>query len=353
MSKTKGNELDPIEVIHKYGTDATRFTLAAMASPGTDIAFSESRTEGYRAFANKIWNAARFILMNASPGARPVAPAPELLEDRWILSRLNRVIQQMNTALTGYRFHEAAHVIYNFFWGEFCDWYIELVKPRLSGGPDGGAQAAAVAMVGGVFETALRLLSPIMPFITEELWRALYADRPPRPSIALAPFPEADSALLSDEAETDMAILQDVIVSVRNLRADLKVEPRTKVPIQIHAEGEVRGLIERNRGAVERLAGVEQMTFVPQSLAKEGGARRTSRFDVRVLYEQKVDLAAERERLQKELAKCDREIANAERQLGNQQFLAKAPAHVVEGLRRRLEELQVLRRKHAAALRSP
>jgi valyl-tRNA synthetase len=353
MSKTKGNVLDPIEVIGKYGTDATRFTLAAMASPGTDIAFNESRTEGYRAFANKIWNAARFLFMNMGDvvaGAAPDIISVLSLEDRWILSRVNRTAQQMNESLAGYRFHEAANVVYTFFWGEFCDWYIELVKPRLIPEAPAADRERAVDMVAMVFETALRLLSPIMPFITEELWHALYQGKPPQKSIALAPFPQPEPAFISDAVETEMAILQDLIVSVRNIRAELKVEPKVRVPIQLHSDDGIRGLVERNRGAVERLASVEQIDFVAQSLAKEAGARSTARFDVRVLYEQKIDVAAERERLLKEMAKIEREITNAERQLGNQQFLSKAPPQVVEGLRRRLEELKVLQTKNRAAM---
>ena len=356
MSKTKGNVLDPIAVIEKYGTDATRFTLAAMASPGTDIAFSESRTDGYRAFANKIWNAARFLFMNVDI-AEPAAPAAALpadapLEDRWILSRLHTVTRQMNEALGDYRFHEAAHVIYNFFWGEFCDWYIELVKPRLAADsqPAAARRGEAQRLVAFVFETALRLLSPIMPFITEELWQALYQGKPPHLSIALAPFPQAEAQFVNAETETEMAILQDLIVSVRNIRAELKVEPKVRVPIQLHSSDGMRELVERNRGAVERLASVEQIDFVPQSLAREAGARSTARFDVRVLYQQKIDVAAERERLKKELARLENELARAEGQLGNQQFLAKAPAQVVEGLRRRVEELKLLRAKNRDAL---
>ncbi len=363
MSKTKGNVLDPIDIIEHYGTDAVRFTLASMAAPGTDIAFNESRTEGYRAFANKIWNAARFILMNTDrsqlqhPGTEPTwgrDPAKLLpLEDRWIVSRMTRSIQQTNEALRMYRFHEGAQVIYNFFWGEFCDWYIELVKPRLAGGEDNEAKwqkVAAVVMLNGVFETALRLLSPFMPFITEELWHGMQGGKPPEKSIALAGYPEANPEDISDTAETEMAILQDLIVSVRNIRHELKVEPRQKTPIEVHCDAEVRRLIEENRGAIERLASVEAIAFTGASLAKAPGARSTARFDVRVVYEKKIDVAAERERLTKELGRVEREIGNAERQLGNDGFLSKAPAHVVEGLRTRRDELQVLREKAQKAL---
>jgi valyl-tRNA synthetase len=278
---------------------------------------------------------------------------PMPLEDRWILSRLHRVTQQMNSALAEYRFDEAAHAIYSFFWGEFCDWYLELVKPRLAGGDSEQEKLQkhfAIFSLISIFEPALRLLSPFMPFITEELWHALLAGNAPQKSIALAQYPQANPEFIRDDVEVEMAILQDLIASVRNLRAELKVEPKLRIPIQIHTSDSLLGLIERNRGAVERLAGVEQIEFVEQSLAKESGARSTTRFDVRALYEQKIDLAAERERLMKEKAQFEREFANAERQLANEQFLAKAPDKVVEGLRKRRQELAQLMEKNRSAL---
>src|SRR3954464_9338544 len=220
MSKTKGNVLDPIEVIEKYGTDAVRFTLAAMAAPGTDIAFNESRTEGYRAFANKIWNAARFMFMNMerlglcgsdilvrsdSSDLRPERKAegdrPQKgiagfkstsLEDQWILSRFNSVTQNVNESLKAYRFDEAANSIYDFFWGEFCDWYIELIKPRLNSESGDAARVACHNLVS-LFEAALRLLHPVMPFLTDELWHAIYDGKPPQKSLALAAYPQADA----------------------------------------------------------------------------------------------------------------------------------------------------------------
>jgi valyl-tRNA synthetase len=356
MSKTKGNVVDPIDVIGKYGTDATRFTLAAMSSPGTDVAFNESRTDGYRAFANKIWNAARFMFMNVDrvdAGLRPSDLSgfdTSTLEDRWILSRFNRVAQEVNDALQIYRFDDAANRIYEFFWGDFCDWYIELSKPRLLGDDEKLVRTACVNLVN-LFEASLRLLHPVMPFITEELWYAIYDSNPPQKSIALATFPQAEKSQIDLAAETDMAILQDLIVSVRNLRAELKVEQKAKVPIQVFTEdAAIRNLIEQNRGAVERLANVEQITFAETSLAKLSGVRSTSRFDVHVIFERKIDAAAERERLTKELLQIEKEFANGQRQLGNEQFLAKAPAAVVEGIRRRAEELQILRDKAKSKL---
>jgi valyl-tRNA synthetase len=355
MSKTKGNVIDPIEVTKKYGTDAVRFTLASMASPGTDIAFSESRTEGYRAFANKIWNAARFVFMNldrVGEGMRLTrgAPAKEmtLLENQWILSRFHRVAGEVNQSLKDYRFDEAANAIYQFFWLEFCDWYLEMIKPRLMG--TGEDARGALAFLGIVFEGALRLLSPFMPFITEEIWHAVHEGNPPQKSIALAAFPQSDAHWLNDLAEAQMATLQDLIVSIRNLRAESKVEPKVKVPARIHAAADVVKLVEENRGLIERLAGVEGMEFTAESLANTPGTRTTPKFEVCIVYEQKIDVAAERERLTKELKKLEGALASAQRQLGNDSFLAKAPPQVVEGLRKQSAEMQLMIEKNQAAL---
>jgi valyl-tRNA synthetase len=351
MSKTKGNVIDPIGVTEKYGTDAVRFTLASMASPGTDIAFSESRTDGYRAFANKIWNAARFMFMNldrvnaaGSDPASLTAGADEAqlgkLENRWIYSRFYRVAGEVNQSLTDYRFDEAANTIYKFFWGEFCDWYLEIIKPSLLGPPE--EARGAVTFLGDVFEGSLRLLSPLMPFITEEVWHAMYDGKPPVKSIALASYPQREERWIHDQAEEQMAVLQDLIEKVRNMRAEMKVEPKVKTPLQIHAAADVQRLVNENRGMVERLASVDGIEFVDASLAQKPGARTTPKFEVAVVYEQKIDITAERERMTKELSKLETELANTDRQLGNEQFLAKAPPAVVEGIRRRQGELHGL-----------
>jgi valyl-tRNA synthetase len=370
MSKTKGNVLDPLEIIERFGTDATRFTLAAMAAPGTDIAFNESRTDGYRAFANKIWNAARFMFMNVDknePGLRPGGQewpshtgiagfVTSTLEDRWILSRFSRVTADVNAALETYRFHEAANRIYDFFWGELCDWYLELIKPRLNLEESGNKNAARIACTNlvNLFDASLRLLHPVMPFITEEIWQAMYEGKAPQRSIALASYPQADEKQFDLNAETNMAILQDLIVSVRNLRAELKIEPKVKVPIEVFAvDQDVRGLIEENKTAIlsDRSANVEKFAFVKSSVAKLAGARHTARFDVHVVYERKIDVAAECERLRKELEKIEKGIAGGQRQLGNEQFLAKAPANVVENLRKQQQELAVVREKTVSKMK--
>jgi valyl-tRNA synthetase len=276
------------------------------------------------------------------------------LEDRWILSRFNRVAANVNDALATYRFHEAANNIYDFFWGEFCDWYLELIKPRLNfeeGGDKSAARAGCVNLIN-LFDASLRLLHPVMPFITEEIWQAIYEGKAPSKSIALMAYPQADEKQFDLAAEAEMAILQDLIVTVRNLRAELKVEPKVKVPIEVFAhEPAIRTMILHNRGAVERLASVDKIRFVETSLSKLAGARSTARFDVHVVYERKIDVGAECERLKKELDRFEKGIGSGQKQLGNEQFLAKAPQSVVEGLRKQQEELAVLKEKTLSKLK--
>ena len=362
MSKTKGNVIDPVEIVNRYGTDAVRFTLASMASPGTDIAFNEARTEGYRAFANKIWNAARFIFMNVDRareagievdpvalGEPPTAADDAPLEMRWIAARTNSVAAEINATLGEYRFHEAANLVYQFFWGDFCDWYLEIVKLRLdfSESANKSATKAALTLLLQTFESALRLLSPFMPFLTEELWHALYNGNPPAKSIALTRYPQG-AAHSDDPAESAFALLQELIVAVRALRKDLSVEEKAAVPVRIKPLAP--GLpFAQNLEIIQRLArvsAIETMDSLPDGLP----VRATPRFDVQVLYEKKIDTIAERERLTKELARYEKEQANANRQLSNESFLGKAPAAVVEGLRRRSAELEMLLDKTRKAL---
>ncbi|MGA8284625.1 MAG: class I tRNA ligase family protein, partial [Candidatus Sulfotelmatobacter sp.] len=224
------------------------------------------------------------------------------------------------------------------------------IKPRLNfeEGADKTQANLACSNLVNLFDGSLRLLHPVMPFITEEIWQAMYEGRPPLKSIALAAYPQANEQQFDLNAETEMAVLQDLIVNVRNVRAELKVEPKIKVPIEVFAhEPGIRAMIEQNLRAVlsDRTANVEKVTFVDSPLSKRAGARSTAHFDVHVIYEKKIDVTAERERLTKELDKIEKEFANNQRQLSNEQFLAKAPEKVVEGLRRRAQELISLREK--------
>jgi valyl-tRNA synthetase len=369
MSKTKGNVIDPIEIITRYGTDAVRFTLASQASPGTDIAFNEARTEGYRAFANKIWNAARFLQMNIDRGReagysatlgvpKSVVSAHELpdetpLETRWIFSALSLVAAEVERSLTGYRFDEAANAVYQFFWGEFCDWYLELIKLRLNfDAPDNPDTALALNALVTVFEAALRLLSPFMPFLTEELWHALYGNigaTVPAKSIALTRYPIAADFPHSDVTQRAMADVQQLIVTIRGLRKDLGVPEKESTPIQLHTDLRITALAEANADMLARMArvsAVEMLIDAPTG----NNARSTANFDVAIVYEKQIDVPAERERLTKELAKLNKGLEAAEKQLNNEGFIARAPAHIVEGLRKQHAEMLALKEKVEAAL---
>jgi valyl-tRNA synthetase len=380
MSKTKGNVIDPIDIITKYGTDAVRFTLASQASPGTDIAFSEARTEGNRAFANKIWNAARFLFMNldrareagykvslaTTPGAPSMTassswvgsefgPAAELpdhtpLETRWIFSRLSAVSAEVARALSDYRFDEAASAIYQFFWGEFCDWYLELVKLRLVFDiPVNDDTAVTLASLLSVFEAALRLLSPFMPFLTEEIWHALYAGAPPAKSIALTRYPQAADFPSNEKTIAAMETMQELITTVRGLRKDLNVPEKEATPIALHAGARVLALTGAHADMLGRLARVSAIEFSNEPLTGNN-ARSTPSFDIAVVYERQIDVAAERERLTKDLAKFDKILTGNESRLADEKFIGKAPPHIVEGLRKQTEETRILRDKTRAAL---
>jgi valyl-tRNA synthetase len=367
ISKTKGNVIDPIEIVTKYGTDAVRFTLAAQSSPGTDIAFNEARTEGYRAFANKIWNAARFLQMNIDRGREAgykvslsghdsislELPETTPLETRWIFSRLSTVSDSVAHSLADYRFDEAASAVYQFFWGEFCDWYLELVKLRLNfDGPHSDITALTLNALVAVFEAALRLLSPFMPFLTEELWHALYASvgtASPAKSIALTRYPQREDFAADEASVLAMTTLQDLIVTIRGLRKELAVPEKESTPIQLHASAQISALAHSNADMLSRLARVSSVELSPATLTGNN-ARATSAFDVAVIYARQIDVPAERERLSKDLAKFTKGLEAADKQLGNEGFIARAPAHIVEGLRKQHAETLALKQKAEAAL---
>jgi valyl-tRNA synthetase len=364
MSKTKGNVLDPIEIVQQYGTDAVRFTLASMASPGTDIAFNVARTEGYRAFANKIWNAARFLFMNvdraaeigilvdpATLGSMPTAGQAEPLETRWIVAELHAAAAKVNQSLENYRYDDAANTIYQFFWGSFCDWYLEIVKLSLdfSETADKEKTKSALTTLVSVFEASLRMLSPFMPFLTEEIWHAIYDGQPPAKSIALTQYPQAVENPADAAAIAGMELLQSLIVEVRTLRKEIGVEEKALTPIELRIDGAVRPIVEQNSAIVERMARVSEVRFVDR-IAEDLSTHHTASFDVAVIYERTVDVPAERERLTKDIAKFEKGLAAAERQLGNAGFLAKAPAQVVEGLKKQEAETRLLLKKAQAAL---
>ena len=361
MSKTKGNVVDPIEIVKQYGTDAVRFTLASMASPGTDIAFNVARTEGYRAFANKIWNAARFIFMNvdraaeigitvdpAALGIMPAVSEDAPLEARWIVAELHETAAKVNQALENYRFDDAANTIYQFFWGSFCDWYLEIVKLRLdfSESADKPKTKAALTTLVSAFEAALRLLSPFMPFLTEELWHAVYDGNPPAKSIALTRYPVSpDITQQAKGTINTMNMVQSLIEQIRALRKEIGVPEKENVPIELRIEpGPIKNSFADNLTIIERLARVSEVRFVSE-IAPKLTKISSLLYEFAVVYERTVDVPAERDRLSRELAKLEKRISSTENQLNNSGFIAKAPQHVVENLRRQLEEDVHLRDK--------
>ncbi len=367
MSKTRGNVLDPLEMTEQYGTDAVRFALTISAAPGTDIAFSPDKVASYRAFANKIWNAARFILMNLEKLPEPfrtrlaaaLEPVPELgyapveapggaggtlaLADRWIFSRLQGVTEEIDEALETFRFHEAASSIYHFFWHEFCDWYVEWVKPEITaaaGAELSPAAEAAWTNLVRVFDAALHLLHPFMPFITEELWHRLprsarHAER----SISLAPFGLVTKRVADPVSEKQVESLQELIVLARNAKAEMGI-PREKPSAHVASEkDELLELFRAHQGTAQRLAGLAALHFSRGRLSADPTVRNSAAFDLKILHEQRVDHGAERARLIKEKGKLEQQIARIRQQLEDRAFVSNAPREVVRGAEHRHAEL--------------
>jgi valyl-tRNA synthetase len=356
MSKTKGNVIDPIEIVKQFGTDAVRFTLASMASPGTDIAFNVARTEGYRAFANKIWNAARFIFMNVDRaaeigitvdrsklGVMPTVTPNAPLEARWIVAELNATAEKVNQALANYRFDDAANVIYQFFWGSFCDWYLEIVKLRLdfSESADKAKTGTALNTLVQVFEVALRLLSPFMPFLTEELWHAVYDGNPPAKSVALTRYPTTSASQPQQGVASDMEVLQNVVTDIRILRKENGVDERATTSIIVDMVGGAQGILNANLLIIQRLAKVSAIEYV-NKIPADMPRRSRPDGDVAIVYKKRIDAPADREKKLKDFAKQQQIVANSEAKLNNPGFTSKAPAHIVEGLKEQLNEARKL-----------
>jgi len=360
MSKSKGTGLDPVALNRQYGTDAMRFCLASMAAPGTDIILSDDKLASARNFANKIWNAARFLFMNLDRFEESGAKLEELaalevrakapyacrsdvpLVDAWMFARLAATIEMVNEALANYRFHEAAQGVYQFFWGDFCDWYIEWVKPELQ---NADRERATVAWKNlfAAFDAALRLLHPFMPFLTEELWHQL-PQRAGAKSIALDQFPKAQDCWKNAKALGDVARIQEVVTALRTIRAELKVDAKKKVTADFSAsDAAMVKLVEENRAAIERLAVLSELRVVPrqQSAAKSGAVRSTATFDVRIAYADTVDLAAEKARLKKEIAGLEKAMASKERQLADETFRSRAPEKIIKGLEATLAQQRI------------
>ena len=362
MSKTRGNVIDPLEVTEKYGTDAVRMSLLLGAAPGTDIVLTEERMLSARAFANKIWNAARFLFLHmercgvqpwlppANAPRRPEPAAPDgsaWLEDRWMFSRLNRVTDAANRAIARYRYHELAQLLWQFFWHEFCDWYVEIKKLRFR--ENSGLNADWRNLLT-VFEAGLRLLHPAMPFITEELWQRLAANQSERPvSIALAPYPQYDAAGDDPEAERQMELVQEIVVAARNLRTTLQLDPRQTLDAVLYSPGLAADLAESHREIIERLAGI-RLEIQREGRPTPGPAvRSTPEFDL-LLRIPAAQSDAQRRRLEKEIQRLEKLVASSQAQLDNEEFLRRAPAEVVASLREKLADYKAQLAKNREAL---
>jgi valyl-tRNA synthetase len=354
MSKTKGNGIDPLEVFDKYGVDATRLTLASVGA--TDTRWNEKQVESYRNFANKIWNAARFCLLN-SDGAEsiqdPFTAADENLplHDRWIVSRLNKTAVEVNAQLKTYDFHGAVQTLYHFFWDDFCDWYIELSKATMSAENDSLERRIARARMISILEQSLRLLHPFMPYLTEELWQKLPVNHSAflhpayshaEPAIMLASYPQCDHALVDPGAEIEMQAVIDLISRVRNIRSEMNIKPGDRIRLLIAARSELQRVFAASSDQISRLTRAAQVSIDGKAEMPKASARAVlaGGAEVAVPLEGLIDFAQERARLAREKEKLQKEAEKLGQQLANPDFVARAPAEKVEELRTRIADIE-------------
>jgi len=356
MSKSRGNVIDPLVVIDKYGADAFRFTLAALAAQGRDIRLSEERIEGYRYFCNKLWNAYRFLAPHLSRGA-PLSPgerpAPADLADRWILSRLQEVIGSVTEAFEAFRFNEAASVLYQFVWHEYCDWYLEMTKRRLTEG-DAPAAEAARAVLAHVLETVLRLLHPIVPFITEEIWQRL-----PHEGVTImrAPWPVPDRAQSDPGATAALELVMELVRAIRNLRSEVNIPAAAWLTVICRSRDDQQQVTLRAaEGYVRTLGRIGEFRFGPGEVKPPAAAATVVRgMDVYIPLAGLIDFAAEIARLRKEVEKVERDLTRVRGRLENPAFRTKAPPEVVEkeeGVARDLGEVRARLLEHLTLLES-
>ena len=365
MSKSLGNALDPLDLISEYGNDALRFTLLTGSTPGNDMKLSVSRIEANRNFANKIWNAARFVLMNLAadeieldegdgPNSLTFALPPasrQTLADRWILSRLNAVQSHVTQLIEGWQLGEAGRQLYEFLWSEYCDWYIEAAKPRLYGGqPD--ARHATRQVLAHTLEQSLRLLHPFMPYVTEAIWSHLPGVSQQAEALMTQRWPRA-APRRDAPAEEAFARIQEIVRAIRNARAEYNVEPGRRIAAVFAAGG--RGLVQDNLELFTNLARLDEAQVAVESSANRSDSGPSVQLSAGGITTYlplagMVDLAAERKRLEKELANVDGQISRAQGLLGNQNFVGKAPAQVVQRERDKLKELAAQREQVAASL---
>ncbi|HEU19869.1 MAG TPA: valine--tRNA ligase [Deltaproteobacteria bacterium] len=343
MSKSKGNIIDPLEMIDKYGADAFRYTLTAFTAQGRDVKMSEERIQGYRFFVNKIWNAARFCFMNLHDyPAEGVTPAPEdySIGDRWIRDRLNQIIKETVASFDEYRFNDAASKLYHFVWHEFCDWYLELIKPMLYGSGSHAGRRAAQHTLVTVLKTVVQLLHPIMPFVTEEIWSMLPNTEG---SIVISSFPEENESLRNDDAVTQMKMIQDVIACIRNIRGEMNIAPSKKLNVLLSApDNDAMEVLNDGKDYILDMANLSNLSLEKdvREEQKHAATGIAGSVKVFVLLEGMIDIAAERSRLDRELAKVNKDLDVVSRKLANQDFREKASGTVIEKEMKKSKDLK-------------
>jgi valyl-tRNA synthetase len=344
MSRSKGTGVNPLEIIEEYGSDTLRFTLITGNTPGNDFRWRPEKVEASRNFCNKIWNASRFVLMNLgdfeAPAGGQLPPDLELtLADRWILSRFNRVAGQITQQLARYDLGEAARTIYDFIWGEYCDWYIEIAKRRLYDDTDKQGRRAAQYVLWKVLDGALKLLHPFMPFITEGIWQHLPHEGD---SIMIQAWPRMDEAWLDPEAEAEMAMIMETVRAIRNVRAEFEVAPSRKVDAIFHADGQVAAALDRSADVLAHLAGLAAVKMESAAAPKpeKAAAAVAPGVEVYLPLAGMIDIDKEIERLRRELENLQAETEKVQAKLGNESFVLKAPPEVVQKQRDRLADLE-------------
>ncbi|KPK44404.1 MAG: valine--tRNA ligase, partial [Nitrospira bacterium SM23_35] len=354
MSKSKGNVLDPLIMIDRYGTDAFRFTLAAFAAQGRDIKFSEDRVEGYRHFVNKLWNASRFIMMNTGqfhPSEPTTKGAPVLsLPGRWILSRLAAAAEDMDTALREYRFNDAVSSIYHFIWHEFCDWYIEMSKIEL---PDSRLCEGTRWCLLTVLDTSLRLLHPFMPFVTEEIWQkiretgvqGIYPHPDIPESITISAYPKSLTRDYSSEEE--MSFIIDTVMGIRTIRGELNISPALKLSVSVKTlSSSAETVLRENLHYLKTLARADDVAVGPEIKKPDCSATAIKgSMEIYVYLKGVLNIAAEIDRLKKEKAKVDKDLVMLNSKLFNEDFLGKAPKEIIEKEKAKHEEVSRMRDK--------
>ena len=354
-SKTRGNVVDPLELIDRFGADALRFTLAALTMPGSDLKLSEARTEGYRHFANKIWNASRFALMNLDVSEDITGEIYEKssysLPDQWIRGRLNRTIREVKKSLEDYKFNEATHALYQFIWHEFCDWYLELIKPYLYQDKDVRRKRITQQTLLKVLDATLRLLHPFMPFITEEIWQQLPLEKEVS-SIMVAPLPQPDKGFDDDQVADEMGLVIEIITALRNIRGEMNVPPGEQIDAILRPkEEEVERRLKRNQMFIQNLAKVKSLTIFGEK-EKPAYSAFAQVQDVEILVPMdRSRMEEEVRRLQKEISKIEKDIAFVNRKLSNEQFLSKAPKEVVQEEKEKGFQYQTVRNKLEESLK--